>query len=80
MGHDPKAVCRLCTCEIRAHHEDLVRHASTDNHKKTRSTVVVNEVYGHWSLKTRQAEGFTEIITRPVCHNATSLLSFLFIH
>nr|XP_023650930.1 uncharacterized protein LOC111835164 [Paramormyrops kingsleyae] len=33
-GDDSKALCRVCKCEIRAHHADLVQHASTDKHKK----------------------------------------------
>lgn len=34
MGDVSKAVCRFCTCEIRAHHADLLQHANTEKHKK----------------------------------------------
>lgn len=33
-GDDSKAVCRYCKSEIRAHHADLLQHASTDKHKR----------------------------------------------
>lgn len=31
-GGDSTAVCRISKCEIRAHHADLLQHASNDKH------------------------------------------------
>jgi len=36
MGDDSKALCRVCKCEIHAHHADLVQHASTEKNTKKR--------------------------------------------
>ncbi|MGH0172397.1 UNVERIFIED_CONTAM: hypothetical protein FKN15_071814 [Acipenser sinensis] len=33
-GHDDKALCKFCRCQIRAHHADLVQHTKTEKHKK----------------------------------------------
>lgn len=56
-GHST-AVCRISKCEIRAHHADLVQHASNDKHIRKSSSVLINEAYSQCYTKVQKSTYF----------------------
>ena len=64
MGDDSKVMCRFCKCEIRAHHADLVQHASTDKHKRNASPFSSMRLTDLWS----QSTGFFSFFWRAISY------------
>lgn len=73
VGDESEALCRFCKCAIRAHHADLIQHASTEKHKKTPPTLTITDI-GFTASKQNETRRRSEPLPYPVA-NCTALLN-----